>query len=274
MKPFYKYTGGKTKEINKIIKFFPKETKRIIEPFCGSCAVSFNFGLPAIVSDINDNVINLLEVVKDKNLYDQLIVKINHTNIDDKKTEKNNLHLEKLYYDQRDNYFLTKDKVEKAYRYLVLRQLCFSGMTRINQSTGNSNVPYGWYGMFKTRLNLNYHNLLQTWNIINQSFENTIDMATNNDDWIFIDPPYFERNSKYDVNSDAGESKELHIKLFNKLNKLKTKWLLIHSDCELYRDLYKNFTINVNDFQYAQNFKGREMKQSKVQHLYITNYSI
>jgi DNA adenine methylase len=272
LKPFYKYTGGKIKEMKNIQQFFPSSgVERVVEPFCGSCSTAFHFELPALVSDINDHVTNLLSVVKSPELFSKLMDKIKETNITETKTEENNKHLETLYYKQRDDYFTTTDPVEKAYRYLIIRQLCFSGMTRVNSKTGKSNVPYGWYGLFKTRLDVSYHNMLQNWDIKNQSFEKTI-AETTETDWILVDPPYYQRNSKYGVNSDAGESEDFHIKLSQSLKKTSAQWLLIHSDCDLYRELYKDFNIRTKDFQYAQNFKGRDMKKSKVQHLYITNY--
>ena len=271
MKPFFKYSGGKQKEIKNIKNFFPPETKRIVEPFCGSCAVAFHFELPALVSDLDDDVINILSCVKNTKLFKKLMSKIENINLTDKRTERNNAHLEKIYYFCRDELWGDPDTLKKAYRYLILRQLCFSGMTRVAKSTGKSNVPYGWYGLFRTSLSEDHNKLLQSWEILKQDFELTLDEVKEGD-WVFLDPPYFERNSTYEVKSDAGKSEELHIRLANRLKEIDEKWLLIHSDCDLYRSLYKGYEIFENSHRYAQNFKGRAIKKSKVTHLYITNY--
>lgn len=273
MKPFYKYSGGKTREMKNISAVFPAETKRIIEPFCGSCAVSFNFELPAIVSDIDDDVINLLSVVQDDEMFKELQKKISETNITETKTEENNKHLEKVYYFLRDDCWRTEDRVLKAYRFLVLRQLCFSGMSRVNNKTGKSNVPYGWYGLFSTRLSQEHSDLLKTWDIKLQSWEKTIAEARTGD-WVFLDPPYFERNSSYEVGSDAGTSEVMHRALAKECAILQEKqipFLLVHSDCELYRDLFKDFIIQDKAMFYSQNFKGRAVKDARVGHLYISN---
>jgi len=270
MKTFFKYTGGKQKEVKNIKKFFPINTERVIEPFCGAASVSFNFELPSIVSDLDDNVTNLFNCVKDTTLYNALQEKIKNTNISYKDISKNKEHLRDLYYHYRDDMFNITDPLEKSYRFLLLRQLCFSGMTRINKD-GKSNVPFGWYKYFQTRLDDNHNLLLQNWKIFNQDFELTIDMATDRD-WLFLDPPYFKRNSKYGINSDAGSLEDIHKRLANKLCKVNSKWLLIHSDCQLYRDLYKDYNIIECDHKYMQNFKGKAIKNSKVVHLYIMNY--
>ena len=61
MKPYFKYTGGKTRELKNIRPYVPTTVRRIVEPFCGSCAVAFDAEKPAIVGDLDDDVINLLQ---------------------------------------------------------------------------------------------------------------------------------------------------------------------------------------------------------------------
>ena len=220
-----------------------------------------------MVSDLDDDVINLLQVVQNSKNFEYLLEKIKNTNVE----ENNKQHLKNLYYHYRDEMWKTTDKIEQAYRFLLLRQLCFSGMTRVS-SSGKSNVPFGWYEFFKTRLDENHHLLLQNWKIKKQDFEFSINKSTKND-WIFLDPPYYNRNSAYGVDSSAGFSDELHIRLNKILTKTNTKWLLIHSDCELYRKLYSQFIIKEFSHKYTQNFKGNGIKNSKVTHLYIYNYA-
>lgn len=273
MKPFYKYSGGKTREMKNIKAVFPENITRIVEPFCGSCAVSFNFELPALVADLDDDVINLLQVVQNDKNFAALQVMIAETNITDVKTEENNKHLEGVYYFLRDECWKTDDVVLKAYRFLVLRQLCFSGMSRVNNKTGKSNVPYGWYGLFNTRLDASYSELLKTWDIKLQGWEKTI-AEVRTGDWVFLDPPYFERNSSYEVGSDAGTTEHLHRGLAEACKDLQEReipFLLIHSDCELYRDLFKDFDIKDKAMFYSQNFKGKGVKDARVGHLYISN---
>jgi DNA adenine methylase len=271
MKPFYKYPGGKSKEIKNILPYLNKiKYERIVEPFAGGAALSFFLEKPSLVADINDNVSNIFNVVKDEKLFPLLIEKINSTNINE---GDNKLHLEKLYYHYRDNEYGNNDPIIKSYRFLLLRQLGFSGMFRINHKTGKCNVPYGWYPEFKTRLNYDYHSLLQKWEIKNCSFQETFSKIKEGD-FIFLDPPYFERNSKYGTGEDAGENEQLHIELFHCLTAINQPWLLIHSDCELYRNLYAEYFIQENNFTYSQNFKGRENKNAKVGHLYISNIEL
>jgi len=270
MKQFFKYPGGKRREIKNIIPYISKKTERIIEPFAGAAVLSLYAEKPAIISDVNDDSINLFNVIKNSEDFLKLQQLISETNISSEDKDANKFHLEKLYYQYRDDEWGNTDPVIKAYRFLLLRQLCFSGMYRINQKTGKFNVPFGWYNFFNTSLSTEHHNLLQSWNIIQGDFSQALSLVKEND-FVFLDPPYFERNSAYHTNSDAGSNEELHNRLFEKLKTIDNDWLIIHSDCELYRDLYSNYNIEEHKFSYVQNFKGNAIKDGKVSHLYISN---
>ncbi len=72
MKPVIKYQGGKTKELPLIKEMLPREFDRVVEPFCGGAAVSFGLRNPALLSDINKDVINLYHTIADPTLYPTL----------------------------------------------------------------------------------------------------------------------------------------------------------------------------------------------------------
>lgn len=264
MKTFFKYQGGKSREIKRMSKMFPNRIKRVVEPFAGSAAVAFSLEKPALISDINEDSINLLQVVKDPLMFKHLMEQVEF-HIKQGPSEEEYYRQRKIMNDKDE-----KDKIKKAFSFLYVRQLCFSGMHRI--SINGFNVPYGWYKSFSTALNISHHDLLKNWEINLCSFEETLQYLQK-DDFIFLDPPYYERNSEYAGGHDMGTSKDLHIKLYDILNQIKEKWLIVHVDCDLYRDLYKNYNIYSEAFNYSMNFKGRESEINKVNHLYIRNYN-
>ena len=60
MKPIFKYSGGKTRElkiINEIISGIKFD--RVIEPFAGGAAFSFDKEKPSLVSDIRSNNVDV-----------------------------------------------------------------------------------------------------------------------------------------------------------------------------------------------------------------------
>ena len=266
MKPIFKYSGGKTRElkiINEIISGIKFD--RVIEPFAGGAAFSFDQEKPSLVSDIRSNNVDVYKAVQDEFQFKTLLNKVDET-----KEETDKKKLESIFYYWRDEKYNNCDTLwEKAFRWIIFRELCFSGMDRVNNKTGKFNVPYGWYPKFTTKLSAEHHDLLKTWELKECSFEESISVSNEND-FIFIDPPYLERNSDYGNNN---HSLELHEKLFECLNNIKAKWLLIHTQHPFYEENYKKYNILTKDFQYSSQWKGRIQKDRKVEHLYITNFN-
>jgi DNA adenine methylase len=265
VKPIFKYSGGKSRELKRIKEFFPENVERIVEPFAGSCAVSFHFELPALIGDTRENVINALSVVKDNEQYPKL-----QKLVDDLKLVDDVEELNRIYYEQRDGKFKTPDPIEMAFRWIVIRQLVFSGIDRVNLKTGKINAPFGWYKKFACSLSEQHHRLLQSWEISQSSFEETLSCVKDGD-WIFLDPPYLGRNSTYDCVSFE-ELQKMHGRMLEQLLQIKQPWLIVHSDCEFYREAYRSFNLHAVNHNYSQNFKGRDNSKQRVQHLYITNY--
>ncbi len=268
MNKFFIYMGAKTQELPLIKSLLPKFSGKVIEPFAGAATVSFELERPAILNDTNLDVINLYKVVQDTQLVQQLFYKLNSW-----KNLTNHDQLEKQYYSVRN--FLNQrdysDALKMAEAYLVIRQLCHRGMQRENDK-GGFNVPFGHDRIFQSALSIQHHDFLKNKvELMHGDFEHAIAKATK-DDWIFVDPPYFNRQ---DYNGQ-GFSEDDHRRLADNLKKSEAKWLLVHLDCDLYRELYKGYIIEDEDFTYSIHFgkKGTDRTHAKVKHLYIRNYSL
>lgn len=267
MNKFFIYMGAKTKELSIIKKLLPQFTGKVIEPFAGSAIVSFDLERAAILNDINKDVINLYKVVQNPQMINDLLKNLNYwENI------KSHDELQKKYYELRD-YLNSKDysdNLKRAEVYLVIRQLCHRGMQRENNK-GEFNVSFGHDRKFQSVLSVQHHEFLKDKvELYNDDFSNIIDKSTK-DDWLFLDPPYYNRQ---DYNGN-GFTEEDHKRLANCLKNTKAKWLLIHLDCDLYRELYKDYIIEDEDFTYSMHFgKKIDRTHQKVKHLYIRNYSL
>lgn len=264
MKPIVKFQGGKSKEIPIIKNYIPQGIKRIIEPFCGGAAVSFEFEIPAILYDINENVINLYQVVSNDDLYPKLQCEVDKIKTYDRD------QLEPLYYHSRDVINQKeKDPYSKALAYIVVRQLCFSGMERYN-SSGEFNVPFGHYKKFSCNLSPEHNRFLKTCIIKNASALDCFDEVKDGD-FVFIDPPYLDRLGY--TCGDGGI--QLHSQLVEKVKQCKSNWLIVHCDDEFYRNEYKDYSIDTAEFNYKQRWgKNKNHENSKVNHLYISNTKI
>ncbi len=252
MKPVIKYQGGKSKELPLIKQMLPQQFNRVVEPFCGGAAVSFELQTPALLSDINSMVINLYKVLQS----DDYLQVLNHIK---KVGTYEHDALQKEYYTARDviNNQHNHSPITLAISYIIVRQLCFSGMERYN-TNGDFNVPFGHYKRLSCNLSPDHHMFLKKCDVRLSSFVDVFKDVTSND-FVFIDPPYLDRLGY--TQGDGGDS--LHEELAQCLKSTDAKWMIIHSDHTFYRESYKDFNIMDKDFAYAQRF-GKEKKDNKI----------
>lgn len=256
--------GGKTRELDIINSLLPQQFNRVIEPFAGGAALSFALGKETWLNDTNEHVINLYEVVQNPQTYSDLINRMQPII----GLTGNNALIETEYYRYRNmlNNKSWSDKVEWAQTYLTIRHLVFSGMERKNNK-GHFNAPFGHNKYVNLQLNDKHHQFLKDKvKLTSGDFESVIDAAAE-DDFIFIDPPYWNR-AQYDTDFGLDD----HIRLADALKRTKAKWMIVHTDDPLYQQLYVGYQYLTNPFQYAINYKGAPNSQQKVQHAYIMNY--
>jgi DNA adenine methylase len=268
MKKLFKWPGGKTKELDLIVSLLPMNFDRIIEPFAGAATLSFHLEKDCILSDMDDNIINFYHVIQDFEMFQEFKALCQNAKsipfAFDNSVEK--YTIENLYYEARQSF---NDKsivnpVQRAFDFFIIRQLCFSGMIRYSKDN-RFNAPYGWYKSITMNHTDNHHLFLnQKAQVFKQDFETTIKQAKEND-FIFLDPPYRSR-----LGYDIGFTDDDHIRLANALKNTQARWLLVHSDDDLYRELYQSYDIFDQQYNYSINF--RNANDSKVNHLYIKNY--
>ena len=171
-------------------------------------------------------------------------------------------------------------KEKKIANWYFIREFCYGGMFRFNQS-GEFNVPYGGIAYnskdFKSKVDYIFSKqvraLLDKTNVENRDFEvllNSLDL--NKNDFVFLDPPYDSEFSEYEENSFIRQDQE---RLANTLLNLEAKWILIIKETDFIRNLYqgkKGIKIAEFDKEYLFNIKDR--METKVKHLIINNLGI
>lgn len=176
-----------------------------------------------------------------------------------------------IYNDKKEN------KQLHTASFYFIREYCYSSMFRFSKN-GNFNVPYGGqsynlkYITSKIKQMQSNEIILYLKNTIiyNLDFEEFLNLfILDNNDFIFLDPPYDSEFSTYDNNAfDKNEQ----IRLNKFLTNTKAKWMLIIKKTDFIDDLYNKFNIYEYDKNYLVSFKNRNNKD--VKHLLITNYEI
>ena len=257
MKPIFSYAGNKYKEANYIKSLMPNNWNRIVEPFGGSAAFSFALETThALIGDVREN--NIITLEKFQQDGPKILEYFNSIKDYTKK------ELEQLFYYNRDELFGTEDPILQAQRWIVIRNLCYSGLDRINEKTGKYNVSFGFRNNMPWNGTHQHYELIQDWEFKLQDWKRTCNEVVETD-FVLLDPPYYNRNSSYGGNYEDEE--QIHTDIRDFMANTPAKCMIVHIDCPLYRELYKEMNIIEKDFTY--NIISND---KKVKHLYITNY--
>jgi DNA adenine methylase len=193
--------------------------------------------------DINLDLINVFKNVRDNKdlLYEHLCYYINeYTNITGNIVNRTPKDLvdarssrESYYYWVRGIYNnIDKSSVECSALFIFLNKTCFRGIYR--EGPNGFNVPYGHYKKcpsFMSKLELdNISRLIKDVIFIHADFTQSLSRV-NDDDFIYLDPPYFPENKKSFVGYVAnGFDIEFHYKLFKQIKDLEfVKFMLNNS---------------------------------------------
>jgi DNA adenine methylase len=274
MKPFFKWAGGKSKELPKIKYYLPKTIKTYYEPFVGGGAVWLNLNhSPSVINDkwwdiynfYNQLKINQKEIV---GRLQEIIEQYNLLYYDGITKQEFSDTAGNLYYYWRNTNF--DNDVDKAIQFWILRQLSFSGMNRFN-SNGEYNVPFGWYKRLRgIDWNLEFDNLFKNTTILNGDFEECVSNASEGD-FVFIDPPYTTVFNKYSPNGTFLENDQIRLADWFK-NSKSNNMIIINKD-DFTENLYKDYIVEEYDYKYSIKVRDRiSSKDSEIKHILAINY--
>ena len=247
MKPFIKWAGGKIRFADKITAILGKECNNYFEPFLGSGAVLLQMTPnKAFCSDVNVELINLYQIVKDKP--EELINELKCNFIP--------FHSKPFYYeirswDREDEYLTKYNPVRRAARFVYLNRTCYNGIWRVNQK-GQNNVPYGKYinpVISQDEAIMIAHDFFVQRQVDFQvsDYEFTIRNA-NKGDVVYFDPPY---DKEQGLNSFVRYNKTIfgrdeQIRLKETCDRLIAKGVTVgisNSGTSFIIDLYKGYDI-------------------------------
>ncbi len=264
-----KWAGGKKQLLEQFKSLFPEEIGNYFEPFVGGGAVAFftlKYYKPtrAVLSDINGELVNLYNVVKNKP--DELIETL-------KKLKK--LHSEETYYKIRAEDPSLLCEVDMAGRFIYLNKTCFNGLYRVN-SKGGFNVPSGKHTNPSVLMEEDLREvsqLLKNTEINKADFEEVLKHAKKGD-FIYFDPPYYPLNkasfTKYAKGDFLEKEQERLLEVFKELDRRGCLVMLSNSDTDFIKNLYKDFNIHFVRASRMINSKGSD--RGKINEIVVTNY--
>lgn len=243
IRPFLKYPGGKFKIYPSIINHLPRG-KRLVEPFCGSCAIALNTDYPSyLLGDLNADIIQLCRQIKHGRI--GFIKSCSNYFVPKNKKED-------TYYELRERFnAVARDRLEgKSTRsssqlFLYLNRHCYNGLSRYNKG-GMFNVPFGHYERpyFPLREMLAFMDKAEDFTFFSGDFRACLDKVETGD-VVYCDPPYSdpEDGISFKGYTSNGFSSENHRELVDRAKHLSAKGVPVvisnHDTLET-RELYKD----------------------------------
>ncbi len=273
--PPIKSQGIKTKLVPWIASIVPTNFEGLwIEPFMGTGVVAFNIAPKnALLCDTNPHLINFYSAIAFGEITSE-IVRHYLTIEGSKLLEKGEIH----YYEIRERF----NEEHQPLDFLFLNRAGFNGMIRFNKK-GGFNIPFcrkpqRFAPAYITKIvNQIKHitNLvkLKSFKFECQSFENTIKIGNDND-IIYCDPPYIDRNVDYYNGWDENDEQNL----YEELSTTKSKFILStwhHNDYrenKYIKSIWKEFNILTREHFY--HVGASEKNRSPMIEAIVTNYEI
>lgn len=270
--PLLKWVGGKRQILGELISLIPSTYNTYCEPFLGGGALFFALHpSKAIVNDINEELINFYEVVRD-----------DHQALLDIISEYQAKDCEEFFYEIRaldrdvENFKKTS-KVVKAARTFYLNRTCFNGLYRVN-SKGFFNSPYG-KPIYKFIIDTDRFVAMSTYlkeqdiTLCSNTYEYVLDKLKKGD-FVYLDPPYdrvsttsFTSYSKYDFT----QADQHRLKLAcDKLNERGVKFMLSNAPTDFIVEEFKDYH---QSFVSASRIVNSKVEgRGKVKEIIVRNY--
>ena len=203
--PIIKWSGSKRSQCEEILTYFPKKIDTYYEPFCGGCSMLMgliNSGISVkryVCSDINGDLISLWNMVKDspETIYQSYETLWKKLNKDDDIGRKR-----RFFEEQRSIY----NQTHSPEVFFFIMRTTTNGMPRYNtKGEFNNGFHITRNGIEPERLYpilMDWSDKLKRHNVefIHCSYSDIIG-GVNPDDFIYMDPPYFNTKGMYMKNT-------------------------------------------------------------------------
>ena len=240
-KSLLRYPGGKTRAVDLISRFFPRDLKHLLSPFLGGGSVELHFaakGVKVYGYDIFSPLVEFWQCLKTEphQLADEV--------------EKYFPLSKDAFYSLQETHTTLKTKLQRAAAYYVLNRSSFSGSTLSGgMSPGHPRFTPSAIDRVREFRNPNIY-------IKKDDYKSSL--LQHPELFTYLDPPYLIKSWLYGRKGDAHKDFD-HEGLAEVLQN-REKWVLSYNDCSTIRKLYKKFNIISPNWKYGMS-NDKESKE-------------
>ena len=255
-----RYPGGKSRAINKISPFFPKEFKEYREPFIGggSVALYVTMTRPDVevwVNDLYEPLYNFWCELRDngRKMRDELI-------------QLKNRHCEpvsakKLFLEAKEylsNETRRTEPFHRAVSFWVVNKCSFSGLTESSSfSSAASENNFTVRGIDRLP---DYSLIIKDWKITNLSYEQLL--CDNKSVFTYLDPPYDIRSDLYGRKGNMHNGFD-HDRFAADCDRFIGPQLVSYNSSALIKERFEGWKVSEFDHTYTMRSTGSYMMDQK-----------
>jgi len=273
--PFFKAAGGKRQLLSELRKHIPAKFGRYFEPFVGGGALYFDLVSSGRIrsacpwlNDANPDLLSAYLSLRDH--VEPLIGFLKQLSAAYVAGDR-----EAYFYKVRATQMTST--LSKAVRFLFLNKTCFNGLWRVNQKTGENNVPHGKYKnpTICDEVALRAASwALQGAAITNLDFEAAVLGHERAGDLVYFDPPYVPVSETADFTSYTKDGFTLRDQerlrdLALTLKKRGVHVILSNADVPMVRTMYGH-GFDLHAVSARRNINSKSAKRGPVGELIIT----
>jgi len=271
-----RYPGGKSRAVQKLFQFLPKDITEFREPFLGggsfAIAVTKQYpDLPIWVNDMYEPLYNFwVQLQKDGEALSSSLVEL-------KKEYNNSDKARELFNEYRDNIKEGTD-LERAVKFYTLNKCSFSGLTESSSfSPQASDSNWSMRGIYKLPA---YGELIREWRITCLDYADLVDdclargeIKCDDNTFIYVDPPYSIKDNLYGQKGNLHKGFD-HTRFADIMDETMGNVMISYNNAKEIVDRFWEWHSYDWDHTYTMRSTGDYMKdQQGRRELLLTNYS-
>lgn len=242
-----RYPGGKTRGVEFITQFFPKNLDKLLSPFFGGGSIELSVAAKGTLVYGYDIFSPLVE------FWQSLMTQ---PNVLAYEVEKYYPLPKEKFYELQHTQTKFKTKLERAAVYYVLNRSSFSGATL----SGGMSPDHPRFTLTSIERLKNYSNP----NIKVEKADFKTSLQKHPFTFTYLDPPYLIKSSLYGKKRNAHKDFD-HQGLADILKK-REHWILSYNDCDEIRNMYEGFHILTPNWKYGMS-NNKFSKEKCLQYL-------
>jgi len=270
---FFPYAGNKRQEVEHIYENIDFENiKTIVEPFCGSCALSYYIwtlnkekNYKYILNDLDSHLIDFLKAIKN-NKYKEIENEVNNKKNEIKQYEDDMIEAKKIYVKYLKTNTLESWVFKNKYYNMKAGMFPLRDFKRFFNDKIWDFTTSPIYD-FLTNADIE---------IYNEDANKIIDKYDNKKTFIFLDPPYIASCNNFYSTDTTENINNIYEMLSSKgLKNFKCKILICHENNWLFKLIFKDYLDGEKEYKKRyENSLRRGKPQKQTTHIVVKNYKL